>query len=421
MTQPSVEQTPPSPVPVTELGAAKAGEASDWYASLVDEKVPELRWPTAYDTYDDMANNPQIASVLQAVILPILGAQARIDGTGCKPEITRSIANDLGLPVIGAGAPAVGDLPVEERSLWDEHCEIALEEYCKYGHSFWEQTAEYGTDRFWHLSKLGYRPPRTISKINTARDGGLISIEQSVGSWVGKIGPITLDVNRIVVYARGRRGANWRGRSLLRPAYGPYLFNNRAARVEMILAERAGAPLTVYTAADGETDLTEGKKIATQVRAGQQAGAAVAHGASLKQQGIEGALPDIAAIKRYNDEMIARAVLMHLLNLGTQTGSWALGSTFEDVMRSGITAVAKSFARTATRYIAGDIVAWNWPGERVPKIVFDEIGAQQGAIVNAIAVLVQANVLKPDEDLEQFLRTALGLPPRAQITVPKEA
>jgi hypothetical protein len=424
MAKSAAKKAPPAPVPISEVGAAKVGEIGDWYASLLEEKVPELRWPSAYDTYDDMANNPQIASVLQAVILPILGAQCRVDGTGCRPDITRHVANDLGLPVVGEGDTAESELPVEDRSLWEEHAEIALEEFVKYGHSFWEQKAEQDAKGLWHLAKLAYRPPRTISKINTARDGGLVSIEQNAGSsgfGFGSIGPKVLEVWRIVVYSRARRGANWRGRSLLRPAYMPWLLNNRAARVEMILAERAGAPLTVYTGAENEASLAAGQKIATEARAGQNAGAAVAYGATLKQQGIEGELPDIDKIKRYNDEMIARAVLMHLLNLGTQTGSWALGSTFEDVMRSGITAVAKAFARTATRHVAADIVGWNWPGERAPKLVFDEIGAQQGAIVQAIAILVQAKVLQPDEDLEQFLRTALGLPPRGRVIETQEA
>lgn len=43
---------------------------------------------------------------------------------------------------------------------------------------------------------------------------------------------------------------------------------------------------------------------------------------------MSGDLPDTDAPIKYHDEQIARAVLAHFLNLGTQTGSWALGSTF---------------------------------------------------------------------------------------------
>lgn len=432
MSEAASEQTPippppaPVPVPLRELGYAKTDTAGDWWATLVDEKVPELRWPGAYDVYDDMVNNPQVASVVRAVMMPILGTGWRVDGTGCREDITRHVANDLGLPIVGKGEEISNDLPIEERFSWGEHAEIALEESIKYGHSFWEQKAELGTDGLWHLSKLGYRPPRTIVKINVARDGGLVSIEQTNGGGVlaslSSAGNKVLPVNRIVVYSRGRRGSNWRGRALLRPAYQPWLLNQRAARIEMILAERAGAPLTVYTAAENEKDLSAGKKIATEARVGQNAGAAVAYGATLKQQGIEGTLPDIDKIKRYNDEAIARAVLAHVLTLGNETGSWALGDTLMDVFRMGIASIGKDLARVASSHVARDIVRWNWPGERAPRIVFDEIGARQDAIVHAIATLVQSGVLKPDEDLEQFIRTSLGLPPRNPNTpVPQEA
>ncbi|XBB66855.1 hypothetical protein ABFU82_22525 [Nocardioides sp. WV_118_6] len=419
------EPTPPPPapvpVPVRELGVADVQNAGDWWASLLEERVPELRWPKAYDIYDEMMDNPQVSSVMRAVMMPILGTGWRIDGTDCEPHITRHVANDLALPIVGEEAPETGDTPLEERFSWGEHAEVALEDTVRYGHGFFEQKAEMGADGLWHLAKLGYRPPRSIVKINTARDGGLISIEQQAAAGTVRsdgAGNKVLGVGRIVVYTRGRRGANWRGRSLLRPAYQPWLLNNRAVRIEMILAERIGAPVFVYEAAEGEADLAAGRKIATDVRAGRQAGAAIAHGAKLTAQGVEGQLPDVDKIKRYNDEQIARAVLAHFLNLGTQTGSWALGSTFADFFTLSLKAVAQEMARTASRHVIRDLVAWNWPGARAPRLVFDEIGARQEAIVQAIAVLVGAGVLKPDEDLEQFTRTALGLPPRAKNIKP---
>lgn len=420
MSESSSETTtaPPSPAPVRELGHARTDDAASiatWWQSLTAEKVPELRWPAMYGTYDDMANNAQVSSVLAAVMLPILGTGWRIDGTGCDPQITRHVANDLGLPIVGEGDPQTDDdLPIIERFTWGEHAPIALEEALRYGHSVWEQKAELGEDGLWHLVKLGWRSPRSIAKFNTDRDGGLRSVEQTPDAGTKAKGNLILGVNRVVVYARERRGDNWRGRSLLRPAYQPWLLNNRAVRVEMILAERAGAPLTVYTGAQGEENLDPGRRLATQVRAGREAGAAIPHGATLKQQGIEGQLPNLDTIKRYNDEQIARAVLAHFLNLGgaAGTGSYALGSSFQNFFILSLRSVADDMARVASRHIARDIVNWNWPGSRPPKVVFDEIGARQDSIVQAVATLVSAGVLKADEVLEQFIRTQLGLPPR---------
>lgn len=400
--------------PSRELGYAHV-DATTWWSQLAEERTPELQWPAAYDVYDDMMNNAQVSSVLRAVMMPILRTGWRIDGTGCRTDITQHIASDMSLPIVGQGNEVEGG-SAEERFSWTEHLEPALEETLGYGHSFYEQRAYEGPDGLWHLHKLGYRPPRTIIKINVARDGGLISLEQTPGPGAMTKGnkPKVLPVGRVVVYVHGRKGSNWRGRSLLRPAYGPWLLNNRAVRVEMITAERTGSPLVVYVAGEKETDLAPGREIARSVRAGQTAGVAIPHGADIRLRGIEGNLPDLDKVKRYNDEQIARGVLAHFLNLGTQTGSWALGSTFADFFTLSLQAVADEIARTASRHVVRDIVGWNWPGERAPRLVFDEIGSRQDSIVQAIATLVGSGVLKPDEDLEQFLRTALGLPPRGR-------
>jgi hypothetical protein len=410
----------PDRAPSREMGyvTTGAGSAANWWQELVDEHVPELGWPQAFDVYDQMLRNSQVNSVQRAVLMPILRTGWRIDGTGCDPQITRHVSRDLNLPIVGQGDDD-DDTDVDERFDFGEHLEVAGDDYLGYGHAVFEQKAYLGEDGLWHLAKLGYRPPRTIQEFKTARDGGLTGVVQGGDGLTGK--PVTLDVRRIVVYSRAKKGSNWRGRSLLRPGYQPYLINQRATRVEMILAERAGAPLTVYTAAPHETDLTKGEDIARRVRVGQTAGAAIANGATLRQQGIEGTLPDLDKIKRYNDEQIARTVLAHFLNLGqaSGTGSYALGETLGDFFTLSIQATAADIARTVNRHVVRDLVGWNWPGARSPKVVFDEIGSRQNSILNSISILVNAGVLQPDESLEHFIRTTLGLPPRGTQT--KEA
>ena len=65
---------------------------------------------------------------------------------------------------------------------------------------------------------------------------------------------------------------------------------------------------------------------------------------------------------------------------------------------------------------------WNWPGERAPRLVFDEIGARRDALVQALATLVHAGVLTADQDLEEFVRAAIGIPAKGSGTPqPQEA
>lgn len=429
-------------VPQRELGYANSGGVgtiSGWWDSLSDERTPELQWPQAYDVYDDMLNSPQIYSVLRSVIMPILAAGARLDCTGVKSEIAELVRDDMGLPIVGEGDATASpdDDFQDERFSYPEHLELALEEALGYGHSYHEQKAYGGPDSpdgLWHLQKLAWRPPRSIAKFNLARDGGLISIEQKPYSIAGGVVSaastknIPLPVGRLVAYVHRRKGANWLGRSLLRPAYEPFLINNRAKRLEMVYVERHASPTPVFTDnADGNAQtLAAGRNIARGIRTGSTAGAGLANGQKLELLAPQGTPPDTGKIKTYNDDLIGRVVLAHFLNLGAsgaQGHSYALGSTFEDFFTLGVQAFAKWVARIGSRHIVRDLVWWNWPGERYPRIVFDEIGSKQEAIVLAIAQLVTAGVLRPDEDLEKFVRVALGLPPgnnSRALPAPKE-
>jgi len=424
MTAAATEPTVPPP-PVRERGYVnQSAKANSWWVDTSREKTPELRWPRCLDVYEDMnAQDAQVSSVLRAVTTPILRTGWRIDGTGCRPEVTAHIAADLGLPIVGEGneVPAVR---TRGRFSWGEHLEIALEDKLQFGHAVFEQKYRYeAAEGLYHLAKLGYRPPKTIAKFNVARDGGLISIEQKGD---GSSGTVTLPVARLVVYVHRKKGGDWIGRSLLRPAYKNWILKDRLLRVQTQTVERNGMGIPKYTGADGggEEGLDAGQTIVTEMRAGDNAGASIPFGAELELMGVTGTLPDADVPIRYHDEQIARAVLAHFLNLGTQTGSWALGSTFADFFTLSLQSVAESIRETATQHIIEDLVDTNWgPNEPAPKLVFDEIGSNGNAIVQAVSILVAAKVLQPDEDLEQFLRTALGLPARggAPITAPQEA
>src|SRR5207245_4191509 len=128
-----------------------------------------------------------------------------------------------------------------------------------------------------------------------------------------------------------------------------------------------------------------GLKIATGFRAGEAAGASIPNGANLALIGVTGKLPDTDGPIRYHDEQIARAVLAHFLNLGTETGSWALGSTFADFFTLSLQSLADQMADTANQHIVEDLVDWNWgPDEPAPRIVFDEIGSRHEATAEAL-------------------------------------
>lgn len=381
------------------------------------ESNPELMWPHSIDVFDRMrSEDSQVGSVLRAVTQPILSTEWAIDPAGADPTIVEHIATDFGLPILGQAPTA--PLRTRDRFSWSDHVRLALLELV-FGHSFFEQVYRVDAAGFAHLSKLAWRPPRTISEIKVARDGGLVGIHQHD---VKKL----IDVGRLVAYVNEREGANWLGRSLLRTAYKNWLMKDRFLRVQVIAGERNGLGMPLYEGAPLPKDVAmtpeqakewldqerkAGLALAKQVKSGIESGVSIPNGAKFSFVGVTGQVPDMDKPIRYHDEQIARAVLAHFLNLGTETGSWALGSTFADFFTNSLNAVAQHLAAVTQAHVVEDIVDKNW-GETTPapRIVPAKIGAKHPATAESIKQLLESGAIEPDENLETYLRSLHSLP-----------
>jgi hypothetical protein len=406
-----------APAPAKEIGYASSQTSYNWVVE--GETTPELQWPQSVEVYDAMRRtDSQCASVLRAVTLPVRRTPWRIDPAGARAEVVELVADDMGLPIVGQN-PKV--LPrTKDRFSWADHLRLALL-MLPFGFSFFEQTYRIEPDGSRaHLHKLGQRPARTIMSVDVARDGGLISITQY--GTLNNDGPQKpIPVDRLVAYVCDREGGNWLGQSLLRPAYKSWLIKDRLLRVQAQTIERNGMGVPLYIGAETETELDTGRAMAQAWRSGEAAGAAIPNGADLKLRGVEGELPDALPAIEYHDSQIARAVLAHFLNLGTQTGSWALGTTFADFFTLSLQTLAQQIADVATQHIIEDLVDINFgPDEPAPRLTFDEIGSRQAATAQALKSLVDSGVIHPDEVLEESSRQQYGLPPAdpATATVP---
>jgi hypothetical protein len=445
MTQSSTE-TVIAP-PVRERGYAHQ-QGGDFWGVLQTEKTPELRWPMCLEIFEDMNDQDgQVGSTFDAIVTPILSAKRRLDPADARDEVVEHIANDLDIPIVGTASDEDDDDPERQAALrrerhlrrrgrfsLREHHQIAVPDRLQYGHAVFEQVYFPPDDAGrLHLRKLGYRPPRTIAQWNIARDGGLNSVTQyapgylAPGLGVWSVGPtgVTLPVSRLVVYVNGRKGSRWIGHSIFRRAYKNWLLKDRLLRRYDQVTDRNGMGIPKFTAAGTGTDEVEaGLEIAEALRAGDDSGISLANGQELELMGVSGTLVDILAGIKYHDEQISRSMLANVLNLGQNrgTGSWSLGTTLQDILTLAIEAHTADVNDVDNKHIVEDLVEVNWgPDEPAPRIVVDEIGSRNDAIVNAIAQLVNAGVLGADEDLETFVRTTLGLPPRGGAPILKPA
>ncbi|MHA7145451.1 phage portal protein family protein [Arthrobacter sp. TmT3-37] len=406
-------------VPVASRGYST--NVSPWWAAPDEEETPELVWPKNIMVFDSMRRQEaQVTSVLRAITLPVRRTVWRIDPNGAREEVVQHVADDLGLDIVGQ--PKRQALRSQNRFSWSEHLRHALL-MLPFGHSFFEQVYVIRDGKA-HLKKLEWRPPRTISKIDVAADGGLVAIEQHASKPGTK--DARIEIGRLVAYVNEREGGNWLGQSVIRPAYKYWLLKDRALRVQAQTLDRNGMGVPIYEAGEvpsglngeeakkyQEEELSKGLDLAQGLRSGDNSGGAIPHGAKLPMKGVDGTLPDAEKPIRYYDEQIARAVLAHFLNLGTETGSWALGSTFADFFTLSLQTIAMQIADVVNQHVIEDLVDANWgPDELAPKLVFDEIGSRHPATADAIERLVRVGALRLDDPLEAHLRNQYSLPDR---------
>lgn len=390
---------------MSELGYMQRGGTSP-----ISDDNWELRWPYSERVYTKMLReDAQVKAVVNAVSLPIRRATYRIDPNGAAPEVVARVAEDLRLPVLGESSAAYSS--VAGRISWSEHLQKALLALV-YGHAFFEQVYKTDENGEEHLVKLAPRLAGSISKINVARDGGLESIEQHGDN--GEI--ITIPVNRLVAYCFEPTDATWVGTSILRAAYKHWVLADRLMRKEVVILDRNGMGVPVYTgaetAADPQQDLEQGMQITRSLRAGAETGVSVPFGAKLEIKGVSGQLVSPRQAIEAHQSMMAKSVLAHFLNLDGAGGSYALAETQADLFVQSLQTIAEWITDTATLHIVGDLVKVAFPEYRgaIPRVMCDPIASKKDITAEAIANLVNAGVIYMDPATEEYVRRRFTMP-----------
>lgn len=404
---------------VNPVGGIMAGwsQTGDQFETNAD-----LMWPRSVQTYTRMArDDSRLSSILQAIALPIRLTQWRIDPCGASDEVTRLVADDLGLPIVGDDEERPHRRS-KGRFSWGTHLQQALT-YLQFGHSIFETIYRVEDGRV-HLAKLSPRPQSTIAWWNVARDGGLISVEQwpaglyvtpgvTVATPAG--GRSAIPVNRLLIYVRDPDPGVWHGNSILRPAYKNYVLKDELLRIEAAAARRHGIGVPAAWAPPEESHdpdrVAEYQKAASAYQGGSSAGIGLPSEARFEILGPTGAPMDPRRAIEYHDHQMALVALAHFLNLDGKGGSYALASVQQDTFTHAVGAVADHIRETAQAHVVDDLVDWNFgPDEPAPMLRFDAIGARQDATALALQQLVAAGLLTPDPRLESFVRQMTGLP-----------
>lgn len=409
--------------PATESGYAGIAPPP-WGAFLSNsgDDVPELNWPQSTAIYHKMRTDSQINALLLSVYLPIRRRQWGIDPNGAREEIVVQVAQDMGLPILGTDEDPGRNR--RRRFNHDDHLRHTLLALA-YGCMFFNQVGDVMPDDNgvlrWRLRKLAPRMPQSIAQIRVAPDGGLLGINQYGGvatptgtrsgiSYIGSSFTGTpIDVSELVAYVWDREGANWSGRSMLRPLYRHWLIKDRLIRVDAMKNERFGMGIPFGKAPKGsnrETVAAYGA-LATQARADAAAGVGLPDGAQVGVAGVSGSLPDIIASLRYHDEAMARSFLAMFLQLGqTHSGARALGEEFIDFFQLAVDAVATWYAQITNEHVIEDWVDWNYGVDEAAPVIgwLDDSEEHVPLAAADLVSLIDSGVLVVDDELRAWAR-----------------
>ncbi|MFW8622511.1 phage portal protein family protein [Corynebacterium glutamicum] len=395
------------------------------YARAVRNRALEddnraLVFPRSAQTFAKMLReDAQVTAIFRAVSLPIRRANWQLDPNGAPADVVAHVAEDLRLRVRGDD-PHKPLAPRAGRVSWEKHLEQALYSLI-FGHMFFEQVYEVGVDGREHLRKLAPRWPGTLTKINVADDGGLESIEQQASGGKKTRSP-KIPVSRLVAYCFDDLGGQWVGRSILRPAYKNWKIKDELLRLELNTLDRNGMGVPVYTgsefANDPDGDLERGQEIVEGFRSGDHAGASIPAGAKLDVKGTSGQLISPREAIAYHDNMMARSVMAHVLNLDGKGGAYALASTQNDLLVQSLQTMAEWVQDVATQHVVEDLVRVAFPEHDglMPQLVFDPIASKKEITPGDLAGLLNSKAIFADKDLEEDLRRRYTLPPKQKLS-----
>jgi phage gp29-like protein len=281
--------------------------------------------------------------------------------------------------------------------------------------------------------RIGWRkwPVRSQDSLSEWRfdeAGGLEAMVQSSDRGM----PITIPMEKALLFRTTTNKANPEGRSLLRNAYRPWFYKRRIEEIEAIGIERdlAGLPVAYMPPEYLSSDATAAQKavrdmvvdIVQNIKRNEQEGVVFPavyddHGnrvfdLTLLSAGGSRQFDTGAVIQRY-DSRIAMTLLADFLLLGSdKVGSFALGASKLDLFTMAVDSIAKSIAEVVNQYAIPRLLRLNaMRTDLLPRLTYGQVSSvdlqELGEYVQRLA---GAGILVPDRELEAYMRSMADLP-----------
>ena len=378
------------------------------------EYNPQLEGLTAIRTYEKMRrSDAQVAATLLACELPIRAANWDVLPASPAP-LDQEIAQFVKENLFG-GLEYVSPSGVKTSQCWDDVLRNALL-MLPFGAAAHEEVYAVDGNRV-RLARLAARLPVTFYRWITDLDGETLLALNQYGYRNSNFESVEIPADRLAVFTFNKEGANFFGRSMLRPAYMHWYIKHQLYRIDAIAGERNGLGIpTIEQAANASReDRLAAQGWVTQLAAHEKTGIALPPGWKFSLQGVQGQVRDLFNSIQHHNVEISRTALAFFMNLGQgarSSGNRALGQEMTDFFFLAVQATADQIARTITATSIQRLVNYNWDGvEHYPTLTVSNLRARSlDQTLAALSQLATANVVAPYPELAQHIARELGLP-----------
>jgi phage gp29-like protein len=391
---------PPAAIP-TELGVTGTPIIGGFLRDA-GEYNSALDGLSAFQTYEKMRrSDAQVAATLLAMKLPIRAA----DWTVTPPQNATSTEAEAAQLLRECFFECIDFGAVVENAL------LMLD----FGVAAHEDVYEIDGNRV-RLKKLAPRLPLTFYRWITSGEN-LTAIEQM--GWRGdQYVTVQVPAEKLAIFTWQQEGANFAGRSVLRPMYQHWYIKSAFYKIDAIAVERNGMGIPWIEM--GPDAKQEDRKTAFEwlekLSVHEKAAILLPPGWKFGLRGVEGATRNAHEAIAHHNMQISMAGLAQFMMMGTTaSGDGALGETHTEFFFQALDAMAKRIARVLTLTTARRLVEFNFgAGVRTPVLKPQQVQSTDfNSVVAALKELANASVglIQPDDDLEQWIRDKIGMPP----------
>ena len=323
---------------------------AQWSGRIQEDFLRELRGKEGFKRFNEMRlNSPIVGALLLAIEQSIR-------------SVTWNYVSDL-----GEDDPRIEFLEEARTGMssnWNDHVSSALT-MLPFGYAPFEIVYDREDGKIvWR--KFALRGQDTIFQWKLDENGGMEGLVQ-MGAPVYK--PITIPIDKMVLYRTRVEKNNPEGRSILRTAWVPYYYAKNIMRFEGIGIERdfGGFPvIEMPKGADTDetsttSDASKAAKLVRNIRVDEQAGLVLPFGWKFELASTQATrlFDTDKIIKRY-ESRILMSCLAQFLNLGQdQVGTQALSKDLTDFWGMSVNATADIISETHTKYAVTRLLALN--------------------------------------------------------------